>query len=315
MRIGIDIMGGDYAPGATLSGAVLALSEMPAHIDFALIGDRSLIEDYLTENRIPRDRLHIVHASEVVEMGDHPAKALTQKPDSSMAVGFRMLRKGEIDGFCSAGNTGAVLVGASIAIKSIPGLIRPAIGTILPSLDGPGNVILDIGINPDCRPDVLYQYGIIGSLYAKYVTGIEKPRVGLLNIGSEETKGNLVSRSAYELMNGSTDFLFVGNVEGNDLFSNKKMDVVVCEGFVGNIVLKEAETLYTIVRKRNIQDPFLEKFNYENYGGTPILGINAPVVIGHGMSNPVAIKNMLKHTMEVVEAGLCEKIKEAFNNG
>ncbi len=306
------MMGGDNAPRDTLAGTALALSILPPDTRLVLIGDEEKIRSGLAHARIATDQIDLVHASQVIGMGDHPAKAFSQKPDSSIALGLRMLQKGEIHGFASAGNTGAMLVGASVSIKAISGLIRPAIATILPSVDGPGNVILDIGINPDCRPDVLYQYGILGSLYAEHVAGIREPRVGLLNIGAEESKGNLVSRSAHELMTGSTDFRFVGNVEGNDLFSNEKMDVVICDGFVGNVVIKEAEAMFSIIRKRNIRDAFLDRFNYENYGGTSILGINAPVVIGHGMSNDVAVKHMIKHTIDVVEAGLCDKIKEAF---
>lgn len=312
MRIGIDIMGGDYAPLATAEGALLCLKEISAEVELVLIGDRESILTHISSKNGDPEAFDIIHTSEVIGMGENPSKAFTQRSDSSIVVGFRMLQQGMIEGFASAGNTGAMLVGSSYMIKTVPGLIRPAIATVIPSVDGPGNILLDAGINPDCRPDVLYQYGILGSIYAQYIYGVKKPRVGLLNIGAEDSKGNLVTRSANELMKGSNDFHFIGNVEGNDLFSNKKADVVVCDGFVGNVVIKEAEAIYSIVCKRGIEDAFFKKFNYENYGGTPVLGINANVVIGHGISSSLAIKNMILHTISVVDAGLSNKIKEVF---
>jgi len=312
MRIGLDMMGGDYAPGSTVAGAVLAMRELGKRHTLVLIGNQKVMEPLLEKAGRNDGQYEIVHAPECIGMGDNPARAFARKPDSSIAVGYRLLKEGHIDGFTSAGNTGAMLVGAHYSVKTIEGIIRPAIATWMPSFNGPGNIILDIGINPDSRPEMLYQYGIIGSLYAEHVFGIKNPRVGLLNIGAEETKGNLVAKATYELMAGNQEFNFIGNVEGNDLFSNEKMDVVVTDGFVGNVVLKEAEVLYIMARKRNLKDAFFEKFNFENYGGTPILGINAPVVIGHGISSDVAIKNMILKTVNVIEAGLTEKIKEAF---
>lgn len=247
-------------------------------------------------------------------MGDHPAKAFSKKQDSSITVGFKWLAQNKIDGFASAGNTGAMLVGTMHMVKSISGIIRPAIAGYIPVLnDDKFNLLLDVGINPDCRPDVLYQYGILGSLYAKFVFNIENPRVGLLNIGEEEEKGNLVTKSTFELMKDNTDFNFAGNVEGNMLFSNDKADVIVCDGFVGNVILKEAEAFYHILKKRKITDPFFERFNFENYGGTPIIGVNAPVIIGHGVSNDKAIMNMILQTGTVISTNLCNRIKEAFS--
>jgi glycerol-3-phosphate acyltransferase PlsX len=170
---------------------------------------------------------------------------------------------------------------------------------------------LDVGINVDCKPDVLYQYAILGSLYAQNVYNIDNPRVGLLNIGSEEEKGNLLSKTTFQAMKGTTEFNFIGNVEGNDFFT-ENVDVIVCDGFVGNVLLKQAEAFYRLIRKRHIVDDFFEKFNFENYGGTPVLGVNAPVIIGHGISNEKAIKNMIIHAREVVHANLPDKIKHAF---
>jgi glycerol-3-phosphate acyltransferase PlsX len=245
-------------------------------------------------------------------MGDHPAKAFSQKKDSSIAVGYGMLKNGTLDGFCSAGNTGAMLVGASYTVNVIPGVFRPALATILPCIDGRDAVILDVGLNPDCKPDVLLQYGILGTLFAKFVLRIDNPRVGLLNIGEEETKGTPAVKAAYELMKEHPGLNFIGNIEGNALFNDNMTDVVVCDGFVGNIILKQAEGFYFLLGKRNITDTFIDRLNYENIGGTPIVGINANVVIGHGISKRKAIKNMILQTRNVVRANLAKKIIEAI---
>lgn len=312
MRIGIDIMGGDFAPEATVLGAILAHKEMSSEDRIVLIGDQDKIQDILKRENVNAEDFDIVHSSQVIEMNDHPAKAFAKKPDSSIAKGFGLLAKEMIDGFASAGSTGAMMVGAMYTVKSIPGVIRPVITASVPKPDGNYSILLDVGINPDTKPDVLYQYGILGSIYAEHVHGIKNPKIGLMNIGSEEEKGNLVTKSAHELMKDSSDFNFIGNVEANELFSENRVDVIVCDGFVGNVILKEAEAFYTLYRKRGLKDEFFDKFNFENYGGTPILGVNKNIVIGHGISNDVAIKNMILHTKEVVEANLSEKIKEAF---
>ncbi|MFC2097588.1 phosphate acyltransferase [Bacteroidota bacterium] len=312
MRIGIDIMGGDYAPEATIIGAILAQKELCGDVKLVLIGDKDIINKVLNREKIDSSLFDIVHTTEVIGMGDHPAKAFSANPDSSIVKGFKLLLHGEIDGFTSAGNTGAMLIGAMFTIKSIPGIIRPCIAASLPNHEGKYSIILDVGLNPDARPDVLYQYGILGSIYAEHVYGIKNPRIGLLNIGSEEEKGNLITKSTYQSMNGSGDFNFVGNVEGNDLFSDKKADVIVCDGFIGNVVIKEAEAFYSLLKKRNIKDEFFERFNFENIGGTPILGIKSNVVIGHGISGSTALKAMIIHTKEIIEAKLSEKFIKAF---
>lgn len=312
MRIGIDIMGGDFAPEATVLGAILAQKEMSSDDRIVFFGDQEKIKEILERENANPDNFDIVHASQVIDMHDHPAKAFSKKPDSSIAKGFAYLAKGEIDGFASAGSTGAMMVGAVYSVKSIPGIIRPVITGPIPKPDGSTSIILDVGLNPDTKPDVLYQYAILGSIYAEHVYGIKNPKVGLMNIGSEEEKGNLITKSAHELMKDSSDFNFIGNIEANDIFTEDKADVIVCDGFVGNIILKEAEAFYTLFKKRKLEDEFFEKFNFENYGGTPVLGVNKNVVIGHGISNDVAIKNMILHTKHVADANLSEKIKEAF---
>jgi fatty acid/phospholipid synthesis protein PlsX len=311
VRIGLDVMGGDYAPEACVAGAVLAQQLLSSEDKIVLIGDKAKIEELLEKKGAAASAFEIVHASEVIEMGDHPSKAFQQKVNSSIHIGFKLLATGQIGGFASAGSTGAMMVGAMYVSKSIPGIIRPAITSPIPRQSGKTTILLDVGLNPDCKPDVLYQYGILGSLYAEYVYGYEKPKVGLLNIGSEEEKGNLLTKAAYTLMQGSKDFNFIGNVEGHDLFS-EDIDVIVCDGFVGNVVLKMAEAVHHVVKHRKLEDDYFARFNFENYGGTPVLGINSNVIIGHGISNDIAIKNMILHTKGVIEANLPSKIKEFF---
>ena len=312
MKIGLDVMGGDYAPDAIIEGAVDSLQHLSEDEKVVLIGDKSLIYKKLVEMQTEPSLFEIVHTTQVIEMGDHPAKAFSQKKDSSIAVGYGMLKNSMLDGFCSAGNTGAMLVGASYTVNVIPGVLRPALATVLPCIDNRDSVILDIGLNPDCKPDVLLQYGILGSIYAKYVLGTDNPTVGLLNIGEEETKGTPAVKAAYELMKGHPDLNFVGNIEGNALFRETMTDVIVCDGFVGNVILKQGEAFYHIYKIRNLKDDYFDRLDWENIGGTPIVGINANVVIGHGISKRRAIMNMLLQTRAVVHANLAQKIKEAI---
>ena len=220
---------------------------------------------------------------------------------------------GDIDGFASAGNTGAMFVGGFYSVKAITGIIRPCISSVLPKQNGGVGILLDVGANPDCKADVLYQFGILGSLFAQHVCGIEYPKIGLLNLGEEKTKGSMLTQAAYEIMEDSKDYNFIGNIEGRDLFEEDS-DVIVCDGFTGNVVLKQAEAVYELMKKRKINDEYFNRFNYENYGGTPILGLNKTVVIGHGISNEIAIKNMIVLTADVVEADLTNKILNTFNN-
>jgi len=312
VKIGVDIMGGDFAPKAVVLGAVQATKELDGGTSLVLIGDKEQALNILSENNVSADTFEFIHTTEIVGMGDHPTKALTQKPNSSISVGFAMLKKGEIQSFASAGNSGAMIVGSMYAIKPVPGVIRPCIPSILPKSSGGQGVILDVGINADCKPDVLYQFAVLGKLYAEFVYGISNPKVGLLNIGEEEEKGSLLTQAAYKLMKDSTDFNFIGNIEGRDIFDDTA-DVVVCDGFTGNVVLKEAEAFYKLIAKRGLLDDYFKRFNYENYGGTPVLGVNGNVIIGHGISNETAIKNMILLSQEVVKADLPQKIQHAFN--
>lgn len=312
MKIGIDILGGDFAPDANISGAVLARKELPQDVQLVLIGDQDQILSGLNALNAGTEGFEIVHAPDIITMHDHPTRAIPQKPNSSIAVGFDLLAKKEIDVFASTGNTGAMLVGSIYKINTIPGIIRPCITSVLPTADGGNSILLDVGSNADCKADVLYQFAVLGSLYSKNVYGNDKPRVGLLNIGEEESKGNLLTIAAHKLMAESDEINFIGNVEGRDLFTGKA-DVIVCDGFTGNVVLKQAEGIYTLMRKRGIRDEYFDRFNYENYGGTPILGVKGNVIIGHGISNDKAVRSMLMHSYEVAKSGLATKINEAFN--
>jgi len=312
MKIGIDVLGGDFAPDANIAGAVLARKELSKDDKIVLIGDQEQILGGLSSLEENPEDYEIIHAPDVITMHDHPTRALVQKPKSSIAIGFDLLAKGDINVFASTGNTGAMLVGSMFKINTIPGVIRPCITSTLPSVDGTKAILLDVGSNADCKPDVLYQFAILGSLYSQNVYGIEKPRVALLNIGEEPSKGNLLTQSTHKLLADSKEINFIGNIEGRDLFLGQA-DVVVCDGFTGNVVLKQAEGIYTLMKKRGIKDEFFDRFNYENYGGTPILGVKGNVVIGHGISNDIAVKNMIIHSSEVANSGLATRVNEAFN--
>jgi glycerol-3-phosphate acyltransferase PlsX len=312
MRIGLDVMGGDFAPESIIEGAVDSLQHLSVNEKLVLIGDEPTILKKLSEMEKEPSLFDIVHTSQVIEMADHPAKAFSQKKDSSIAVGYGMLKNGDLDGFCSAGNTGAMLVGASYTVNVIPGVLRPALATVLPCIDNRNFVLLDVGLNPDCKSDVLLQYGILGSIYAKCVLGKDNPTVGLLNIGEEETKGTPTVKAAFELMKEHPEINFAGNIEGNALFRETMTDVVVCDGFVGNIILKMGEAFHHIYKIKNLKDSYFDSLDWENFGGTPIVGINANVVIGHGISKRKAIMNMVLQTRSVVHGNLAQKIKEAI---
>jgi glycerol-3-phosphate acyltransferase PlsX len=313
MKIGIDVLGGDFAPDVNIDGASLALQELSQDVKIVLIGDKEQIESSLSRFNLDSSRIEIVHAPDLITMHDHPTRAIPQKPNSSISVGFDLLVKGELDVFASTGNTGAMLVGSIYKLNTIPGVIRPCITSTLPAIDGSKTILLDVGSNADCKVDVLYQFAVLGSLYSKSVYGVENPKVALLNIGEEETKGNLLTIAAHGMLAKSDEINFVGNLEGRDIFMGKA-DVIVCDGYTGNIVLKEAEGIYTLMRKRGIRDEYFDRFNYENYGGTPILGVKGNVIIGHGISNNMAVKNMILHSYEVANSKLSEKLNQAFNS-
>jgi len=310
MKIGLDIMGGDFAPKATVLGAIEAQKALLPGQKIVLFGDKDQALPLITENGIDPDVFEYIHTTEMIGMGEHAAKAVLQKPNSSISLGFQYLKDGQIDAFSSAGNTGAMLVGAMFSVKPVAGVIRPAIATNVPKLKSGFGIMLDVGANADCKPEVLAQFGILGSLYAEHIYHMHNPKVALMNIGEEEEKGNVLTQATFPLLQ-KTNLNFIGNIEGRDLF-NDKADVIVCDGFTGNVMLKLAETFYILTLKKGFKDEFFDRFNYEQYGGSPILGVNAPVLIGHGISTPEAIKNMVLLCRTMIEAQFVDKIKEAF---
>ena len=253
-------MGGDYAPQKTVHGAILALNELPNDTKIVLFGSESEILSELKQYNIDANNFEIINCTDVIDMGEHPTKAFKSKPNSSIAKGFEYLAKGKIDGFASAGNTGAMFVGGYYSVKAITGVLRPAISTLIPREDGGVTVLLDVGANADCKPDVLYQFGILGSLFSEHVCGIKVPKVSLLNLGEEKTKGNMLTQATYSMMERNSDYNFIGNIEGRDIFDSET-DVIVCDGFTGNIVLKEAEGIYSIMEKRGLLDDYFKRFN------------------------------------------------------
>lgn len=311
MKIGIDILGGDFAPDANIAGAVLAKKELPQDCKIVLLGDQELILGGLSVLGVNSDEFEIIHAPECITMHDHPTKAISSKPNSSIAIGFEKLAKAELNAFASTGNTGAMLVGAMFKLGVIEGVSRPCITGALPLLNGAQGVLLDVGSVTDCKPENLVQFALLGNLYARNVLNIENPRIALLNIGEEDSKGNLLTVATNKLLREEVTINFIGNIESRTAFDGQA-DVVVCDGFIGNVVLKQAEGIYTLMQKRGIQDAYFDRYNYENYGGTPILGVKGNVIIGHGISNEIAVKNMIKHAYEVAKSGLAAKINEAF---
>ena len=314
MNIGLDMMGGDYAPLEAVKGLSQYLSEQKNPFHLTLVGDEPQLKKLLRESKIPENHFTIVHAEQVIDMNEHPTKALKEKPKSSIAIGFHLLASGKTDAFISAGNTGAMLVGALFSIKTIDGVLRPTISSVIPKENGKTGIILDVGLNADCKPEQLNQFAVMGSVYAQHILGIERPRVSLLNVGEEEGKGNILCKETYPLLKDNSQVNFIGNVEGRDIF-NAGADVTVCDGYTGNVVLKMAESIYDIVKSRDLHnDEFMHRFAYENYGGTPVLGVSKPVVIGHGISNDVAFSNMLSLAEKMIDTDVCGTIRTAFQS-
>ncbi len=315
MNIGLDMMGGDYAPLEAIKGIALYLSEADANADvkLTLIGKQDVLNELLVSHNIPTAAVSIVHAEQEIEMHEHPTRALKEKQQSSIAIGFYLLASGKIDAFISAGNTGAMMVGALFSIKALEGVSRPTIGAYMPRENGKLGLLLDAGINADCKPENLNQFAMLGSLFAEHILGIEHPKVGLINIGEEEGKGNILAQAAYPLLKENTQINFIGNIEGRDILLDKA-DVMVCEGFTGNVVLKLAESVYDIVQRRGIHDEHFDRFNFEMYGGVPVLGVAKPVIIGHGISHAIAFKNMILIAQRMIEKDLLKKMQEAFKN-
>lgn len=312
MKIALDAMGGDYAPRSIIEGAVLAKNQvLPEDASIILIGQEDVIKSHLKDLGESEDAFPIVNASEVIEMGEHPTKAISQKQDSSIVWGYKLLKSGKADVFCSAGNTGAMLVGSMFTIKAIEGVIRPGIAGFFPKEHGRFGIVLDVGANAECKPDVLNQFAELGTIYYKNIFGVENPKVGLLNLGEEESKGTLLTQAAYQLLKINKSINFVGNVEGRNLFDDSA-DVVVADGFTGNVILKMGESFYGLLEKRGFTDDFIDMFNYASVGGSPILGVNGNVIIGHGVSTPEAIKNMMNLAVQTAKSGVSDELRSFF---
>ncbi|MBQ2398003.1 MAG: phosphate acyltransferase PlsX [Bacteroidales bacterium] len=312
MRIGLDAMGGDYAPKAVVEGAILAQKELSENDKIVLFGRCADILQILADNGVDSSLFEIVDADEVIDMHDKPAKAFAKKPNSSMAVGFKYLKEGKIDSFASAGNTGAMLVGTMYSVGVINGIMRPCLAALVPKVDGGVTLLTDVGVNPDAKPEMLVQFAILGSVYAKTALGMENPKVGLANIGEEEEKGNAQTQAAHALMKENKSFEFFGNAEPVEIFKNN-VDVVVCDGFVGNMLMKHTEALARVFAKRGLVDEYVARFNYEIYGGLPLLGANSIVLIGHGISNAKAIKSMIFQSKNIYETNLIGQLKETLS--
>ena len=325
-RIALDAMGGDFAPQATVAGALLALAELDPADSIQLVGQtavveaqlRALLDGELSTHAAYRDRLSIVEAPEVIEMTDKPSAVVRGKPNSSMAVGLRLQSEGKSDAFVSAGSTGAQMAASMVLLRLHAGLKRPAIATFFPSLRNT-IVVLDSGANVDCSPEELVQFARLGATYAQCVMGRANPAVGLLNIGEEPERGNAVTKEAYLLLKAS-GLNFIGNVEGRDLpagaTQHHDIDVVVCDGFVGNVLLKffEAISPLMIETLRNVGvdgaqlEAGLKHLDYSEHGGAPLLGVRGVSMIAHGKSSPHAIKNALKAAARAVTSGMNDLI-------
>jgi glycerol-3-phosphate acyltransferase PlsX len=311
MNIALDMMGGDFAPLEAVKGAAEYLNNATADIHLTLIGDEIQINEHLANFPIAAEKYTIVHASEVIEMNEHPTKALKEKQQSSIALGFHLLATGKTDAFISAGNTGAMMVGSLFSIKTIEGVLRPTIGAYMPREDGTLGLLVDVGLNADCKPENLNQFAVLGSLFAHHILNFENPKVGLINLGEEEGKGNLLTQATYPLLKENKQINFVGNIEGRDILRTKA-DVLVCNGFTGNVVLKLAESIYDITKRRNINDEHFNRFNFEQYGGVPVLGVAKPVIIGHGISHAMAFTNMIRIAHRMLQTDLLTKMKDIF---
>ena len=327
IRIAVDAMGGDHAPESTVSGAVEAARKSKGEYEIVLVGDAALIEKELNHHRFIKDLpISIIHASQKVEMDESPAKTFRDKPDSSIAVATKLHKEGRVDGVVSAGNTGAMLASALFLLKPIEGIKRPAVGSFLPHDSGVCFVI-DVGTNVDCRAHHLLQFGMMGSILMNHLLKIENPRVGLLNIGEESSKGNDTIQKAYDLLAESA-MHFIGNVEGRDVLRGRA-DVIVCDGFTGNVLLKFGESLARMIAKtmkRTIRGnlpgtlgmylirPSFRKlfklFDYQEYGGAPLLGVQGNCIISHGSSSSRAIKNAILESWKMIRERVTFHIEE-----
>jgi phosphate acyltransferase len=326
--IALDAMGSDKSPEPELRGAILACRQFPVRVH--LVGPQETLRrglyTYLDGERLP---IEIVHASEHIGMNEKAANAVRTKRDSSMRVGLKLVREKKVAGFVTAGNTGAAMATAKMVLGALPGVDRPGLAIVVPTLSGTPSILLDVGANVDCKPQNLEQFAVMGELYARSVLKINRPRVGVLSVGEEEGKGNDLTREAYVLLK-QLPINFIGNVEGRDIY-NGNCDVIVCDGFVGNVALKTSEGLTRLVREmlkasltttvtaqvgallsRKAFNAFKRRLDPSEYGGAPLLGVRGACIIGHGSSNDRAIMNGIRVTAEFAQAGINDHIEREF---
>lgn len=331
LRVVVDAMGGDFAPASEVGGAIIALSKLGKDVEIVLVGREDAVRAELSKHpqASGESRLVILHASDVVSMSDEPSSIVKSRKESSLYMGLDMVRRGDADAFVSAGNTGGVMATATMLCGRIPGVSRPTIGTFFPTLTNKPTLVVDIGANVDSKPRFLHDFAVMGSVFSHLMLGIDKPTVGLLNVGEERSKGTEVARETHELLSNST-VNFVGNVEGRDILKGT-VDIVVCDGFEGNIVLKFAESILTFLKERfkayanrgilqkltivafrPVLRKVLSGLDYQEYGGVPLLGINGVVIIGHGSGSPLALSNMILRAVEVVRKDVNGTIQRAL---
>ena len=302
-------MGGDYAPQVVLEGCQQVLTKLSADTHLYLFGPSDLISNHFEHSDdLANGRITIVHAPEVIGMHEPPVKALQQKRESSILVGMKYLAQGMIESFASAGHSGAMMVAAMHTMGTVDGIDRPCAATAFPQRSEHPHLLLDVGINNEVRPEMLAQFALLGSIYSRLIYEIEDPRVGLLNTGSEPGKGNTLYQNAYKILESQEGINFIGNTEARD-FYNGIADVSVCDGFTGNVFLKQAEGMYRLLKDKGVEHPYLDEFNYENYGGTPILGLKGNVVLGHGASSALAIENMVLTAEKLAQIDLAANIE------
>lgn len=326
MRIVVDAMGGDYAPQEVVKGALEAARLYDANI--ILVGDKRLVEQELPKDyKQHYKNIFVVHADETISMEDTPSNAVRRKKQSSVHVGLGMVKNGEASAFFSAGNTGAIMGASKLILRTLDGVDKPAIGAVLPTAKNP-SILLDVGANVDCKPLHYLQFAIMGSAYAKIVMNVEKPQVGLLSIGEEEMKGNELTKTVYHLLKSCKVINFKGNVEGKDIYKGTS-DVIVTDGFAGNIALKASESAAWYISKllkEELRRTIFSKIgaliakkaftrikkrsDYTEYGGAPLLGVNGVVIIGHGNSNANAVKNGIKTAYELARKNVNKDIQE-----
>ncbi|MBX7219263.1 MAG: phosphate acyltransferase PlsX [Blastocatellia bacterium] len=330
LRVAVDALGADRSPASELEGCLQAARELNVHI--TMVGPEGLLENALKDLGWTSEPIEIVNATEVISMSDDVARAVRRKKDATIRVAMQLLRDGRVDAMVSAGNTGAVMMSAALLLGTLEGVERPALAMVLPTVTRNGTVLLDVGANADCKPAFLEQFAVMGGLYAEKILGHIHPRVGLLSIGEEDTKGNELTRETHKLLKAATGINFTGNVEGKDLFTGD-VDVVVCDGFTGNVVLKTSEGLIDAIQKmlkeemmrrldtqagaflvRPAFQAFKKRLDYDEYGGAPLLGAKGTVIICHGRSNGKAIRNAIRVAKEFVERDVNRLIETELAN-